>query len=90
MNDDRQTFTIQYVILAKPTYWREIKRGQKFALNIYAFSQERDRFEVYCKRTWGRCFLETHPNKIDYPIYKLVNPLRNQLYLVLEEYTFNN
>lgn len=87
MDTERQTFTIQYLI-SQPILWRELKRGQKFALNQYAFSQERDRFEVYCKRTWVKCFLETHPDKPDYPIYKLINPLKKAVYLVMEVYSF--
>lgn len=89
MNTTRQTFTIQYTIIPVPVFWKNLKRGQKFALNPYAFSNERDRFEIYTKRTWGRAFLETHPKKIDYPIYKLINPLRGLIYPVLEVYSFN-
>lgn len=89
MQTDRQTFTIQFTVLTQPIFWRDLTLGQKFALNQYAFSQERDRFEIYCKRTWVRCFLETHPDKLDYPIYKLVNPLRKPIYRIIEVYSFN-
>lgn len=87
--NSRQVFTVEYVILPKVLYWRELKRGQKFALSLYGFSENNERFEIYTKRTWGRAFLETHPNKPDYPIYKLINPLKSPVYLVAENYYFN-
>ena len=88
MNNDIQTFTAEYVILPKPVYWCNLLKGQKFALNHYGFNSKEQRFEIYTKRTWIKCFLETHPQKIEYSIYKLINPLTAIVYPVTEHYYF--
>lgn len=85
----RQMFAVEYVILPQPCYWAELQRGQKFALNRYGFSEKEQRFEIYTKRTWVKAFLETNPQKLDFPIWKLINPLDRLIYPIIESYYFN-
>ena len=89
MDNFRQTFAAEYVIIPTPCRWAELQRGQKFALNIYGFSERLQCFEIYTKRTWVKAFLETSPQKPDYPIYHLINPITGLVYPVIEHYYFN-
>lgn len=89
MQNCRQLFAAEYVILPQGVYWSNLYRGQKFALNIYGFNEKEQRFEIYTKRTWVKAFLETHPQKFDYPIWKLINPTTTLVYPIIEQYYFN-